>query len=308
MMPARKEKITEEKSVTLRVAEALSKDVGRGVARIDPEEMERLGVKVGEAVHIQGERIIGAKVMPTFSDHRGRGTIEIDGIMRENAKVSLDQKVHVTLGSFPPAKSVTLKALSRLGVVDGSGQTRYLGRMVEGLPVAKGDKVQVALFGSRTRQFHVVQTSPEGIVLVTPQTSIRVEESKSKEEGKEKTTVSYEDIGGLGKEIQRVREMIELPLKSPQIFERLGIDPPKGVLLYGPPGTGKTLIARAVAHESEANFYTVAGPEIVHKFYGESEAHLRSIFEEAEKNAPAIIFIDEIDSVAPKRANVQGEV
>ena len=307
-MPARKEKITEEKSVTLRVAEALSKDVGRGVARIDPEEMERLGVKVGEAVHIQGERIIGAKVMPTFSDHRGRGTIEIDGIMRENAKVSLDQKVHVTLGSFPPAKSVTLKALSRLGVVDGSGQTRYLGRMVEGLPVAKGDKVQVALFGSRTRQFHVVQTSPEGIVLVTPQTSIRVEESKSKEEGKEKTTVSYEDIGGLGKEIQRVREMIELPLKSPQIFERLGIDPPKGVLLYGPPGTGKTLIARAVANESEANFYTVAGPEIVHKFYGESEAHLRSIFEEAEKNAPAIIFIDEIDSVAPKRANVQGEV
>jgi len=316
----RKEKIAEGskeaplggKWVTLRVGEALSKDVGRGVARIDPEEMKKLGVKVGEGIHIEGEKTVGAKVMPTFSDHRGRGIVEIDGILRENAKVSLDQKVRVIRGSFPPAQSVTLKALSRLGVVDQSGQTRYLGRMVEGLPVAKGDKVQVALFGSRTRQFHVVQTFPEGIVLVTPQTSIRIEEPKNKEAGKEEgedsATISYEDIGGLGKEIQRVREMIELPFKSPQIFERLGIDPPKGVLLYGPPGTGKTLIARAVAHESDANFYTINGPEIVHKFYGESEAHLRSIFEEASKNAPAIIFIDEIDSVAPKRANVQGEV
>lgn len=311
MMPARKKMELQREAITLRVTEALSKDVGRGVARIDPEEMERLGVKVGEGIHIEGERTIGAKVMPTFSDHRGRGIVEIDGILRENAGVSLDQKVRVTPGSFEPAKSVTLKALARLGVVDPSGQTRYLGRMVEGLPVAKGDKVQVALFGSRTRQFHVVATNPEGIVLVTPQTAVRVEEAKSREAGKgidDKATISYEDIGGLGKEIQRVREMIELPLKSPQIFERLGIDPPKGVLLYGPPGTGKTLIARAVAHESDANFYTINGPEIVHKFYGESEAHLRSIFEEASKNAPAIIFIDEIDSVAPKRANVQGEV
>ncbi|MBI2336721.1 MAG: CDC48 family AAA ATPase [Deltaproteobacteria bacterium] len=310
-MPERKEKTAEAKSATLRVGEALSKDVGRGVARIDPAEMEKLGVKVGEVIHIKGERTVGAKVLPTFSDHRGRGMIEIDGIMRENAKVGLDEKVRVTPGNFEPAKSVTLKTLSRLGLVDPSGQTRYLGRMVEGLPVAKGDKVQVALFGSRTRQFHVIQTAPEGIVLVTPQTSIKVEEPKSREEAKgesDQATISYEDVGGLGKEIQRVREMIELPLKSPQIFERLGIDPPKGVLLYGPPGTGKTLIARAVAHESDANFYTVAGPEIVHKFYGESEQHLRSIFAEASRNAPAIIFIDEIDSVAPKRANVQGEV
>lgn len=307
-MSARKvvEGATTTGTLILRVAEAFPKDVGRGVARIDPEEMERLDLRIGDLVSIQGKGTTNAKLLPTFAEHRGKGLIQIDGILRENAKVSIDKKVKVSPTPSQPARSITLKALSAIGVVDRSGESRYLGRMVEGLPVTRGDKVRVTLFGSRTRDFTVVQTSPEGVVLVTPQTTIRVEETKGR--GEAKTTVSYEDIGGLDREIQRVREMIELPLKNPHIFERLGIDPPKGVLLYGPPGMGKTLIARAVAHEAEVNFFTVNGPEIVHKFYGESEAHLRRIFEEAARQAPSIIFIDEIDSVAPKRANVQGEV
>lgn len=292
--------------ILLRVAEALPKDVGRGVARIDPDEMVRLGLTVGDVVTIEGKRTTAAKVLPTFSDTRGKGLIQVDGIVRENAKVSLDEKVKVNLSSANSARSITLKPLSNLEVVHDSGESRYFGKLVEGLPVSRGDKVRVTLFGTKTRDFIVLQTLPDGPLLITPETKISIEEAKGS--GEAKTTISYEDIGGLEKEIQRVREMVELPLKNPLIFDRLGIEPPKGVLLYGPPGTGKTLIARAVAHESEATFYTVNGPEIVHKFYGESEAHLRSIFEEASQHAPAIIFIDEIDSVAPKRATVQGEV
>lgn len=306
MIPAEKKSGTPKEVISLRVAEALPKDVGRGIARIDPDEMRRLGLTVGDVVTIEGKRTTVAKVLPTFSDQRGKGLIQVDGIVRENAKVSVDEKVRITLSKAGPARSITLKPLSNLKVVQDSGESRYLGKLVEGLPVSCGDKVRVTLFGSRIRDFLVIQTVPDGAVLITQETKICVEEAK--EPGEAKTTISYEDIGGLEKEIQRVREMIELPLKNPLIFDRLGIEPPKGVLLYGPPGTGKTLIARAVARESEVTFYTVNGPEIVHKFYGESEAHLRNIFEEASRNAPAIIFIDEIDSVAPKRATVQGEV
>ncbi len=309
-MPARKEKQARPEgtnAVTLRIAEAFPKDVGRGVARIDPSEMERLDLAVGDLAMLKGKKETGVKLLPTFADQRGKGLIQIDGIVRENLKVGIDEKVTIHPTEAKPAAAITLKAQSRIGVVNETGETRYLGKLVEGLPVVKGDRVRVTLFGSRTRDFSVLQTAPEGLVLITPHTTIRMEEPREKGEARA-ASVSYEDVGGLGREIQRVREMIELPLKNPQIFERLGIDPPKGVLLYGPPGTGKTLIARAVAHESEANFFTVNGPEIVHKFYGESEQHLRSIFEEASRQSPAIIFIDEIDSVAPKRANVQGEV
>lgn len=302
-------KVTEHASaglLSLRVAEALPKDVGRGLARIDPEAMEKLGVRVGDVVLLEGKRQTGAKVVPTFAEQRGKGLIQIDGVIRENAKAGIDEKIRVRPTTAQPARILTLKALSDVRVVDRSREARYLGRLVEGLPVARGDKLRVLLFGSRMREFTVTQTVPDALVLVTPQTTIRLEETDG--EAETKASISYEDIGGLDREIQRVREMIELPLKHPEVFQRLGIDPPKGVLLYGPPGTGKTLIARAVAHESEANFFAVNGPEIVHKFYGESEAHLRRIFEEASQQAPAIIFIDEIDSVAPKRANVQGEV
>lgn len=313
MMPARKK--TEElaphsKEISLRVTEALPKDVGRGIARIDPSEMERLGTSIGGFILLEGKKKTAAKVMPTFADLRGKGLIQIDGVSRENAKVGIDEKVKVSATQVELAKSITLKALSPLGVVERSGETRYLGKLVEGLAVTRGDKVRVTLFGTRTRDFVAVQTVPDAVVMVTAHTAIRVEEAKeAKEKGEVKRPfVAYEDVGGLDREIQRVREMIELPLKNPQVFERLGIEPPKGVLLYGPPGTGKTLIARAVAHEADANFYTVNGPEIVHKFYGESEQHLRSLFEEATRDAPSILFIDEIDAIAPKRAEIHGEV
>lgn len=297
-----------QETLTLRVSEALAKDVGRGLARIDPEDMEKLGLRVGDIIFVQGKRTTVAKLAPTYQELRGKKCIQMDGITRENAKVGLDEKVHVSQAAAQMARSLWLKTPVESRQRSFPTTDRYVGRLLEGLPVLKGDKVRALLFGSRTRDFQVIDTSPEGPVLITSTTQIRIEGQETKGEEKKSPTVSYEDIGGLDRTIGRIREMVELPLKHPEVFDRLGIDPPKGVLLYGPPGTGKTLIARAVAHESEANFFTVNGPEIVHKFYGESEAHLRSIFEEASRNAPSIIFIDEIDSVAPKRANVQGEV
>ncbi|MBI1871258.1 MAG: CDC48 family AAA ATPase [Chlamydiae bacterium] len=305
----KKEQVHSTNSLTFRVVEALVRDVGRGIARLDPADMEKLGCDVGDIICIEGKHKTVAKLAPTYEEYRGKHCIQMDGITRENAGVSLDEKVliHATTAEF--ARTLWLKTTlspSKQGALSASDP--YVGRLLEGLPVIKGDRVRTTLFGSRTRDFEVVNTAPDGPLLVTSSTQIKIEGEAAKGEEKARPGVSYEDIGGLTKEIQRIREMVELPLKHPEVFERLGIDPPKGVLLYGPPGTGKTLIARAVAHESEANFYTVNGPEIVHKFYGESEAHLRSIFEEARNNAPAIVFIDEIDSVAPKRANVQGEV
>jgi transitional endoplasmic reticulum ATPase len=299
-------KTEKEESITLRVTEALPKDVAKGFARIDPEIMKKINANVGDILVIGGKRITYAKAMPTFSDMRGKNLIQIDGIIRENAKIGIDEKIKIDKAEALEAISITLKAISQSRIVDRASETRYLGRLFEGLPVIKGDKVRISLFGSRTKDFTVINTSPDGPVLITQKTTIRIEEDT--QEKQEKSAISYEDIGGLNKEIQRIREMVELPLKSPYIFERLGIEPPKGVLLYGPPGTGKTLIARAVAHESDANFFTINGPEIVHKFYGESEAHLRNVFNEAQNQAPSILFIDEIDSVAPKRMNVQGDV
>lgn len=295
--------------LTLRVSEALSKDVGRGIVRIDPADMEKLGGTVGDIVFIEGKRATAGKLAPAYQEERGKKRIQMDGILRENAKVGLDEKVHLQLAEGKPARALRLKTTLRTPKVSSMpGADRYVGRLLEGVPVVKGDKVRAILFGSRTRDYQVLETDPEGPCLITPSTQIRIEGETSKGEEKEKPAISYEDIGGLSREIQRIREMVELPLKHPEVFERLGIDPPKGVLLYGPPGTGKTLIARAVAHESEANFFHVNGPEIVHKFYGESERHLREIFERASQQAPAIIFIDEVDAIAPKRAEIHGEV
>ncbi len=297
---------TKKNGLPLKVAEALSKDVGRGIARIDPAYMENLGVSIGDIVQIDGKRKTVAKIMPTYMDDRGKKLIQIDGVVRENAKSGLDDRVFVDKASHNPASQIVLTALT---AAPARGEdARYIGRLFEGLPLVSGDRVRATLFGTRSRDFKVVSTSPEGVVLVTPTTNIKIKGEKKAAEERGPHEVSYEDVGGLGKEINKIREMIELPLRYPQVFDRLGIDPPKGVLLHGPPGTGKTLIARAVAHESEANFFSVNGPEIVHKFYGESEAHLRSIFEKAAEAAPSIIFIDEIDAIAPKRAEVTGDV
>jgi len=293
------------KAISLRVAEALSKDVGRGIGRIDPADMERLGAQVGDVVLVSGKRKTALRVMPAFAEQRGKGLLQIDGLARENAQVGLDEKAIVEKAESRPAQTISLSPLAGAAALRTEKDTHYLGRLLEGLPVMAGDRVRATLFGSRFQDFQVTDTAPKGVVLVHPSTSIKVREEKAAER---RPGITYEDIGGLHKEIQRVREMIELPLKYPEVFERLGIEPPKGVLLHGPPGTGKTLIARAVANETEAYFVAVNGPEVIHKFYGESEAKLRGIFEEAARHSPSIIFLDEIDAIAPKRAEVTGEV
>jgi transitional endoplasmic reticulum ATPase len=297
-------KIIADDRVILRVMEALPKDVGRAIARIDPEDMNNLGLEVGEIVEVEGKRKTAAKVMPCYVQDRGQNIIQIDGIIRDNSKTGIDEKVTVRKVEHKPAQKITLSPLTVAGALQKDKDAKYIGSLIEGLPVTAGDKVRARLFGTRTCDFMVEDAVPEGVVLVSPATAIKV---KTKGGGVEKAKVSYEDIGGLSTQIQRIREMIELPLKYPEVFQRLGIEPPKGVFLYGPPGTGKTLIARAVANETDAYFTSISGPEIMSKFYGESEARLRSVFENAQSHAPAIIFIDEIDAIAPKREDMGSE-
>lgn len=292
-------------TMILKVQEALSKDVGRAIARIDPEDMNALGIEAGEIIEIEGERKTVVKGMPCFAEDRGKKIIQIDGITRENSKSSIDEKVSVRKTVVKPARKIILSPLTITRLFQSEKDARYIGSLLEGIPLTAGDKVRATLFGSRNIDFKVEDTSPDGKVLINKTTLIVAKAKESKEGGAIK--ISYEDIGGLGSQIQRIREMIELPLKYPEIFERLGIEAPKGVLLYGPPGTGKTLIARAVANETDAYFTSISGPEIMGKFYGESEARLRKVFEDAQSNVPAIIFIDEIDAIAPKREEMGGE-
>ena len=292
-------------TLTLKVKEALPKDVGRAIARIDPEDTKSMGIEVGEIVVIEGKRRTPGKAMPLFLEERGKGIVQIDGITRENAQIGLDEKVTIQKTSQRPASKITLSPITSVGSFEKEKDVKYIGSLMEGLPLTAGDKVRASLFGARSCDFKVLDTIPDGIVLIGPTTLIRME-TKGPQEIKD-TRISYEDIGGLQTQIQRIREMIELPLKYPEVFRRLGVDAPKGVFLYGPPGCGKTLIARAVANETEAYFTHISGPEIMGKFYGESEARLRSVFEDAQKHAPAIIFIDEIDAIAPKREEMGGE-
>jgi len=287
-----------------KVKEALPKDVGRAIARIDPEDMKSLELEVGQIIEIEGKRKTAAKVMPCYAEDRGKKIVQIDGITRENAKVGLDEKVTVKKVEGKPARKITLSPLTAAGAIQKDKDAKYIGSLIEGLPLTRGDKVRARLFGTRTCDFMVEDTIPEEVVLVSPNTLISV---KSKEGKIEKAKISYEDIGGLSTQIRRIREMIELPLKYPEVFGRLGIEAPKGVFMYGPPGTGKTLTARAVANETDAYFTSITGPEIMGKFYGESEARLRSVFKDAQKHAPAIIFIDEIDAIAPKREDMGSE-
>jgi transitional endoplasmic reticulum ATPase len=291
-------------ALTLRVAEAKPRDVGRGIARIDPYDLEKVGAEVGDIIQVEGKRKTAAKVMPAYSEDRGKSLIQIDGLLRGNAQVSLDERVTVQKTSFLPAEKIILKPLTLVRSISQERDARYIGTLLDGLPLVEGDTIRANLFGTRSQDFTVISTIPRGVVLIHTATKIGVRE---KGEAKASYKISYEDIGGLGKELHRVREMVELPLKYPQVFERLGIDPPKGVLLHGPPGCGKTLIARAVANETAAYFTNITGPEIMGKFYGESEGRLRSVFEEAKTNAPAILFIDEIDAIAPKREEMGGE-
>ena len=294
------------RQLTLRAAEALPKDVGRALARLDPEDLQRLGVEVGDIVRIEGKRATVAKAMPAYADARGKGVVQIDGLVRANAQTGLDEKVTVAGIAARQAGRLVLSPVSPMRGAQRERDTRYIARLIEGLPVLTGDRIRANLFGSLSQEFLVAETAPDGPVMIHASTNLRIKEAEGA--AGEATRISYEDIGGLSKEIQRVREMIELPLKYPEVFERLGIGAPKGVLLHGPPGCGKTLIARAVAKETDAYFVAVSGPEIIHKFYGESEAKLRKIFEDAERHAPSIVFLDEIDAIAPKRETVVGEV
>ncbi len=296
-------RMKDNSEISLKVAEAVRKDVGRGLARIDPADIEKLHATVGDIVEIVGKRSTVAKIMPAFKEERGMSKIQIDGLTRGNAQISLDEKILVRKRSWNPANNVVLVPMNATNL---DRDSKYIGSLLDGLPVIAGDRIRATLFGSRFSDFIVESTTPKGIVIINPTTVLKIDEKKPG--SGDRIKFSYEDIGGLSHEIQRIREMIELPLKHPEVFERLGIDAPKGVLLYGPPGCGKTLIARAVANETEAYFITINGPEIIHKFYGESEARLREIFEDAKKHAPSIIFLDEIDAIAPKREHVVGDV
>jgi len=288
----------------LRVAETKPRDVGRGIARLDPRDLEEIGAVVGDIIEITGKSITVAKAMPAYFEDRGNSNIQIDGLMRRNAQVSLGEKVTVSKISYAIANKVVLNPLSPLKVTNNEQDSRYIRSLIEGLPLMEGDTIKANLFGTRSQDFTVISTIPKGAVIV--HSSTRIEIIEEGEVGK-RQQVSYEDIGGLNKELGRLREMVELPLKHPVVFQRLGIDPPKGVLLYGPPGCGKTLIARAIANETAAYFISISGPEIMGKYYGESEERLRAVFEEAKTNAPAILFIDEIDAIAPKREEMGSE-
>jgi transitional endoplasmic reticulum ATPase len=277
--------------------------VGRGVARIDYESMDNLGASTGDVVEIKGKRRTVAKCLPLYPSDEGKGIIRIDGLVRNNAGVAIGDTVIVRKIKAVPAEKVIVAPLEAIPPID----ERYLADALESMPLVKGDNVMVPYFGGRlTFQVIAVQPANAEAVIVTQKTVFHIAEKGETIRGVPKVT--YEDIGGLKEEIQKVREMIELPLRHPEIFEKLGIEAPKGILLYGPPGTGKTLLAKAVANESNAHFISISGPEIMSKFYGESEARLREIFKEAKEKAPSIIFIDEIDSIAPKREEVTGEV
>ncbi|MBU4265790.1 MAG: CDC48 family AAA ATPase [Candidatus Altiarchaeales archaeon] len=290
--------------LTLKVSEASTKDVGRGIARLDPKDMERISADVGDIVEIKGDKSTVAKVMPAFAEDRGKGIVKIDGIIRGNAQTGLGDKVRIKKVDAVDASKIVLAPTIPL---HGKKAEGYLGKLLEGLPLIKGDRARTTFMGTQPREFIVVDTKPANVpVLVHSTTAIKLKTVAEEKRGVG-LKISYEDIGGLGKELSRVREMIELPLKHPEIFERVGIEAPKGVLLHGPPGCGKTLIAKAIANESEAYFLHLTGPEIMAKYYGESEARLREVFEEGSKNAPSIIFLDEIDAIAPKREEVSSE-
>ncbi|HEX55485.1 MAG: AAA family ATPase [Candidatus Altiarchaeales archaeon] len=294
----------EKKILQLKVAEALQNDVGRGIVRIDEYSMRTLGITSGDIVEIRGKKTTAAIVWPSHIQDNRLGIIRMDGLIRENSGSSLGDIVRVSRASVVNARKIVIAPV-RHELSFGGDFASHLKQRLLGRPFTIGDKLSVGVL-SQTIPFRVVKTDPKGIVQIQNFTELEIKQKPMAVS--EAPTVRYEDIGGLKEEISRVREMIELPMKHPELFEKLGIEPPKGVLLYGPPGTGKTLIAKAVASESNAHFLPLNGPEIMDKYYGESERKLREIFEEAKENSPAIIFIDEIDSIAPKREEVRGEV
>jgi len=293
------------KKFELKVLEARPTDVGRGVVRIDPDEMERLKLIAGDVLEVKGQRTTVGICWPGLPDDRGRKVIRMDGIIRKNAGVSVDDMVAIKKVEGKNAKKITFAPTEPVKLMGGE---EYLSQHLSGRALHKGDIIELNVMGRKV-DLVVTKVKPSAdAVLVTKGTGISISEKVAKQDIGIIPTVTYEDIGGLSDEVKKVREMIELPFRHPEIFERLGIEAPKGVLLRGPPGTGKTLLAKAVASETNANFISLSGPEVMSKFYGQSEENIREIFQKAQEDAPSIIFIDEIDSIAPKRDEVQGEV
>ncbi len=322
---------TTDEGVRLQVAGANERDVGKGTVRLNDKAFAELGIEQGDVIEILGERQTAAIALPPFPEDEGLPIVRLDGLVRGNANVSMGEWVTVKPGRAQPARTVALAPSQKNMRLRGSGKA--LLRTLLRRPVVTGDVISTSVyrrtkdmdknsypeevfraffeqkaFGLKEIRLMVARTKPRGVVQITAETEIELLPAYVEPEESSPPDVTYDDIGGLGETITQVREMIELPLKHPILFERLGIDPPKGVLLHGPPGTGKTLLARAVANESEAEFFHIAGPEIMGRHYGESEGRLREVFEKAQESAPAIIFFDEIDSIAPKRQEVTGEV
>ncbi|MDP3103818.1 MAG: CDC48 family AAA ATPase, partial [Candidatus Methanoperedens sp.] len=293
-----------DKTVTLKISEAKSYDAGRGIARIDPEVARELGLQTGDVIGIEGTKRTAALIWPGYPEDSNTGIIRVDGTVRRNAGVSIDDKVQIRRIQTAPAEKILFAPTQPLKIQGGES---YLAHNLDGRVISRGDAVELNIMGRRVDLIVISIKPVSDCVIITDGTQIEISEKPAKELPYI-PRVSYEDIGGLGDEVRKVREMIELPLRHPEIFERLGVEAPKGVLLHGPPGTGKTLLAKALASETNANFHTLSGPEIMSKFYGESEERLREIFKAAEENAPSIILIDEIDSIAPKREEVTGEV
>jgi len=289
----------------VKVAEAKPQDVGRGLIRLDPLVAKELGIRSGDVVRLTGRKNTAAIAWPGYPEDAGKGIIRMDGATRRNAGCSIDDKVKVKKIEAKHAQKVTLAPTEPLRIMGGE---QYLVEKLEGRVVMRGDVIEFNIMGRKIDLVVTGHQPPAEAVIMSYSTEVVLSEKPVKEEVRKVPAITYEDIGGLGDEIKKVREMIELPLKHPELFERLGIEPPKGVLLYGPPGTGKTLLAKAVANEAGAHFISLSGPEIMSKFYGESEQRLREIFDEAQQNAPSIVFIDELDSIAPKREEVTGEV
>ncbi|ABR56501.1 AAA family ATPase, CDC48 subfamily [Methanococcus aeolicus Nankai-3] len=288
------------------VAEAYQGDVGKSIVRIDPITMEKLNLKSGDVVEIEGKTKSYATVWRGYMEDQGKGIIRMDGILRQNTKAGIGDKVKIKKTEVKEAKKITLAPMQEVrfaGAFNDHVKSRLMGQVV-----GKGSKVVIGVLGTAF-PFIVVNTSPKGAVKITEFTDFDIKTEPVSEIKESKIPdIIYDDIGGLKEEVKKIREMVELPMRYPELFDKLGIEPPKGVLLAGPPGTGKTLLAKAVANEAGANFYTINGPEIMSKYVGETEENLRKIFEDAEEEAPSIIFIDEIDSVAPKRDEASGEV
>ena len=317
-----------ETAVRLQVANARSDDSGRGIARLEHQVMQKIGIREGQPVQIVGRKTTVAIAMPPYEEDEGLSIIRLDGLLRANAAAGSGDFVEISAAEVRPARKITVAPAQKNLRLHGSGEA--LRRTFNNRPFVAGDVISTSVHAPRAQadpripeelramlnmpayglqeiRLVVVATEPRGIVQMTGETEVILRPQYEEPAESRRLDITYDDIGGLGDTVDQIREMVELPLRHPELFQRLGIDPPKGVLLHGPPGTGKTLLARVVASEAEATFFLINGPEVLGKMQGESEERLRQIFNQAREQAPAIIFIDEIDSIAPKREQVGGE-